>query len=132
MGMKAGFGAFRDVLLDKPNVIDEPFCAICGRPARDKHHIIQKGMGGVTNEIDAHIPFMRLCGDGNGSGCHGKLHEKLLHIYWDGGYVFMFTAKPMDDMTCWERYRTAYLPVPGWVKQEQTELHVYGSRKKEK
>ena len=121
--MKTGFGQFRDKLLDKPDVTLFPFCAICGRPARDKHHVIQKGMGGVTPETDRRIPLMRLCGDGNETGCHGLLHQGYLHIYWEEGrpgvqegWVFLFTPTPIDDFECWELNRAAYLPVPGWLE----------------
>ena len=136
--MRAGYGPFLARLLDKPDVTLMPFCAVCGRPARDKHHVVQKGMGGVSAEADSRIPLVRLCGQGNGSGCHGRLHQRVLHIYWEDGrddeepgYVFLFTREPMGDMECWERNRASYLPLPGWVEQRRVERivaeqHVYG------
>lgn len=132
--MKAGYDDFRAKLLDKPDIDLVPYCAICGRPARDRHHIIQKGMGGVSREVEKRIPKIRVCGEGNASGCHGLLHSKRLHVYWDDyeEYVYLVTREPMDDLTCWELNRASYLPVPGWIEQKQmkrAEAHIFGSGK---
>ena len=132
--MKTSYGPFKDKLLDKPDCALMPFCAVCGRPAHDKHHVIQKGMGGVTKEIEMRIPKVRLCGFGNNDGCHGLLHQKRLHIYWEDGrddeepgWVYLVTTEPMDDQECWELNRASYLPLPGWLDQKRGEQHVFGS-----
>jgi hypothetical protein len=117
----SGRSRFVEALMGKPSVTLLPFCAICGARAHDKHHVVQKGMGGVGADVDARIPLMRLCGDGNGSGCHGLLHAHRLHVYWDDGahgapegWVFYVSPSPMGDEECWELNRAAYLPVVGW------------------
>lgn len=129
----SGYGEFRDKLLGKPDVTGLPFCAVCGRPARDQHHVVEKGIGGT--KLDADIPLVRLCGGGNTSGCHGRLHSHILHIYWESepkeglpGWVFLFTREPMDDMECWKLNRASYLPLPGWVEQQSIEEHVFGGK----
>ena len=132
----SAYGPFLEKLFNKPDCTLIPFCAICGAPARDKHHVIQKGMGGVSAEVEALIPKIRLCGDGNLSGCHGALHQMRLHVYWEDGrddeepgWVFLFTAEPMNHQKCWELNRASYLPVPGWVEIRNGLPHVYGSGK---
>lgn len=88
-------------------------CAICGRPAHDLHHVHQKGMGGVSAEVDAAIPRLRLCGSGNLDGCHGLVHAKRLHIHEiDGGWAFWVSAEPMKDATAWREHGDEFLPVP--------------------
>ena len=122
---------YRKNLLDRPSVIDTDHCVICGRPAHDAHHVIQKGMGGVSRQTDKRIPRLKLCGAGNTSGCHGLLHQGKLHINWDtsmGGWVFMRTPEPMNDIECWEQYADEYLPVPGWEEQQRP-THIFGSGK---
>lgn len=128
-----GLNGFTAKLLDKPSVTDTPFCAICGRPAHDAHHVIEKGMGGVTRRTEKRIPKMRLCGNGNVSGCHGLLHQMKLHVYWDdsmGGWVFWRSYEPMGHFDAWQQHHDEYLPVPGWVEQKEgSVLHVFGSGK---
>ena len=134
-GKASGYGPFREALLGKPDVTLMPFCAICGRPAHDRHHVVQKGIGGASAEVDARIPLIRLCGSGNEDGCHGLLHAHVLHVYWDDGahgaepgWVFYLSPTPMDDAECWELNRAAYLPVPGWEEQRRTaEWRMYGA-----
>ena len=111
----SGYGEFFEALLDKPSVPDNGRCAICGRPAHDKHHVVQKGIGGVSDEIEARIPTMPLCGAGNASGCHGLMHARKLHVYWDeakGGLVFWYHPSPMGDLKAWIDHGAEYLPVP--------------------
>ena len=127
------YGPFVEKLFDKPSCDLMPFCAICGAPAHDKHHLIQKGIGGVSKETEKRIPKMRLCGSGNTSGCHGAFHQLRLHIYWEDGirgeepgWVFMFTKEPMNHQRCWELNRESYLPVPGWLELKREFPQVYG------
>ena len=105
--------AFTSEMLDRPSIGGER-CAICGAPATNSHHVIQKGMGGTAYE--SRIPTIKLCGSGV-TGCHGLAHEKRLHIYWDdqrGGWVYYMTPRPMNDFRCWQEYADRYAPVPGW------------------
>ena len=109
------------VMLDKPSVDEEPFCAVCGRPATNSHHVIERGMGGVSKELEKRIPKIRLCGMGNASGCHGLVHSKLLHIYWDSWlqkWVMYRTPEPMDDARCWEDHLAEYVTLPGYYLQQ--------------
>lgn len=120
---------FTSVLLGKPSV-DTGRCAICGKPGGEMHHVVQKGMGGVSAEIEAQIPKMRLCGWGNTSGHHGMLHGKYLHVYWhaEAGWVYYISSFPMDDMECWMLNSDRYMPVPGWIEQQVAPV-IYGRRR---
>lgn len=128
-----GVGLFYERLLDKPSIVDTDFCAICGRPAIDKHHVIKKGMGGYSKETEKRIPQMRLCGFGNTSGCHGLMHKGRLHVYWDesmGGWVFWVSPEPMKDFDAWYNHWDEFLPIPGWIEQQTGKLlRVFGSGK---
>lgn len=127
----SGYGAFRNALLGKPDVVSRPFCAICGARAADKHHVLQKGAGGSRSDAD--IPLMRLCGSGNADGCHGLVHAHVLHVYWDdakGGWVFYLSPEPMGDLECWEANRELYLPVVGWEIEKQARAEAFGARGK--
>lgn len=87
--MAVSYNIQRDRLFGKPS-IKSRYCPFCGRMATNEHHIIQKGMGGTKREKE--IPTVTVCGWGNTSGCHGKIHEHLIEIDW-------------DDETGWWRYR---------------------------
>lgn len=121
-------------LLDKPSVDQEPYCAVCGRPATNRHHVIEKGMGGVSRELERRIPKVTLCGMGNASGCHGKVHAHLLHLYWDddgyggGRWVMYETPEPMDDWRCWEAHMGEYVTLPGWEVQQRYGRPIGGRR----
>ena len=73
------YNAQRDRLLGKPSIETEA-CPFCGRVAMNRHHILPKGMGG-TRRRD--IPTVTVCGMGNASGCHGRLHDHTLELDWD-------------------------------------------------
>ena len=126
-----GVGLFYERLLDKPSIVDTDFCAICGRPAIDKHHVIKKGMGGYSKETEKRIPQMRLCGFGNASGCHGLMHKGRLHVYWDESMgVFWVSPEPMKDFDAWYNHWDEFLPIPGWIEQQTGKLlRVFGSGK---
>jgi len=112
-GKPSGYGPFRDALLGKPDAVYGPFCTICGRSARDLHHVVQKGAGGASGAVDAEIPRIRLCGHGNLDGCHGLVHAGLLHVYWKDGWAFYYSDQPMDDLECWLEHGDEYMPVFG-------------------
>lgn len=116
----AGMSAFREVLLDKPSVLTANRCAICGKWATNAHHVIQKGMGGVSPETERRIPKVTLCGSGT-TGCHGDVHAHLLHLYWSdglGGWVYHRTAQPVNDYLDWYQNSSEYRPMPGWTEQK--------------
>lgn len=99
-------------LLDLPNVLvegaDGLVCAVCFRPATNRHHVVLKGAGGVSTEMDSRIPLVSLCGMGNASGCHGLAHQRRLHFDWrDGGWFYLETARPVKRETA--------LEMPGWT-----------------
>lgn len=114
-------------LLGKPSVcVDE--CAVCGRKATNHHHVIIKGMGGTSPEIEREIPTITLCGMGNASGCHGLAHKHKLHFGFDSrGWVYLYTKEPMPEWECWVNNRSEYRPLPGWIKQ-QMEANIIGRR----
>lgn len=70
----------RDRLLGKPS-IESRYCPFCGRIATNRHHILPKGMGGTKSA--RLIPTVTVCGMGNASGCHGRLHDGSLRLDWD-------------------------------------------------
>ena len=72
----------REKLLDKPS-IDSKVCAVCGRPAANRHHVIQKGLGGT--KLEPRIPTIPLCGFGNNEydGCHGLAHANRIEFKYD-------------------------------------------------
>lgn len=115
---------YDEFLLGLPSVTECEGCAVCGRPANNQHHVIYKGMGG--SKVEKLIPTVKLCGSGT-TGCHGKVHQHLIHLYWDeskGGWVYYVTDEPMNDFRCWETYRDDYMPLEGW--KEQCEGHWLG------
>ena len=80
---------------------------MCFRPATDMHHVLMKGAGGVTEEEDAAIPRVSLCGSGNLDGCHGLAHQRRLHFDWrDFGWWYLETPHPVK--------RGAALEMDGW------------------
>lgn len=116
-----GYSAFREAMLDKPSVLTANRCAVCGRYANNAHHVIQKGLGGVSAEVERRIPKVTLCGSGT-TGCHGEAHAKMLHIYWSeglGGWVYHRTAHPTNDLLDWHQHSSEYKPLPGWVEQKR-------------
>lgn len=116
-----GLSAWREQMLDRPSVLTANRCAICGRYATNAHHIVQKGMGGVSKDVERRIPKMTLCGSGT-TGCHGAVHGRILHIVWSdglGGWVFRWSSVPCDDLMDWIGNSSLYLPVPGWVEQKR-------------
>ena len=78
-------------LLDKPSI--ESFkCCVCGKPASNNHHVIQKGIGGT--KLAKRIPTVPLCGMGNALGCHGLAHSGRLFFDWRDGWWFCLTEEP--------------------------------------
>ena len=92
-------------MLDKPSV-KQGRCCVCGAPATNNHHVIQKGMGGT--KLEGRIPTLTLCGMGNTCGCHGLAHSGRLHFRWSGEWECLVTKEPT-------KYGTA-LAMDGWFQ----------------
>ena len=104
--MVTGLSEEMEALLDKPSVLPT-YCAVCFGPASNAHHVIIKGEGGVSGELDKRIPRIRLCGMGNASGCHGKAHARRLHFdFRDGDWMYLETPGGVK--------RAEALEMPGW------------------
>ena len=76
------------------------YCPFCGRKATNRHHIIPRSQGGHDG------PTIDVCGMGNASGCHGKLHNHLLHLRYTNDWQYLETDKPT-------KYQDA-LAMDGW------------------
>lgn len=98
-------------LLDKPSVVGE-WCAVCGAPATNRHHVVFKGMGGRSKAIEGRIPLVSLCGMGNTGGCHGLVHSRKLFMDWRDGWVYLLCDEPtkIDDAMRADGWK----PLPGW------------------
>lgn len=76
---------FLKPLMGKPSIDNaEGRCCWCGAPnATNRHHIVKRSQGKwVKDGREVSKPTVRLCGDGNASGCHGKAHSGKLHFRW--------------------------------------------------
>lgn len=73
-------------MMGRPSVDNEArVCCICGAPATNRHHVVRRGAGKLVRDgREVAKPTIRLCGDGNASGCHGKAHAGMLHFRWAG------------------------------------------------
>lgn len=92
--------ALDEALMEGPS-IERPWCAFCGRRATQRHHIVPRSRGGKDG------PTVTVCGFGNSSGCHGKLHDHRLHLRWVGRWEYLETERPTKyqdalDMEGWE------------------------------
>ena len=77
--------AFLRPLMGKPDIGRESrFCAVCGRPATNMHHIVKRSAGKwIRDGEEVPKPCVRLCGNGNADGCHGLAHQGRLHFRFD-------------------------------------------------
>ena len=86
--------------------ISTPWCPFCGKPATNRHHIVPRSQGGGDGAT------VNVCGMGNASGCHGRLHDHTLHMRYEGRWQYLETDEPtkyqdalkMDgwrDLRCW-------------------------------
>lgn len=121
------YSEFRDHLFDKPSVISQGRCAVCGRLCTHKHHVIPKGGGGVKRATDKRIPLIELCPE-----CHADVHDrKLLHLYWVdglGGWVYWKSPHAMDDQIAVTQHIRKFRPLPGWIEQKRW-ADVIGARR---
>ncbi len=73
--------------VDRYMVEEDAFCIVCGRSATNAHHEPPKGiMRTFPMATDHGLWLLRpsllaVCGTGT-TGCHGKIHAKLLRIEW--------------------------------------------------
>lgn len=84
-------------------------CPFCGRVATNRHHIVPRSQGGGDG------PTVAVCGWGNASGCHGRLHGHRLHMRPDGEGWWEWLETPFAT-----KYDKA-LGLPGWrpVRKER-------------
>lgn len=99
---KSLMNGYYESLMDAPSLKSD-FCVICGRPAQSQHHVVPRSQGGTNG------PMISVCGIGNESGCHGRLHGHTLHVSWTAllGWERLFTDEPMKyekalEMGGWE------------------------------
>lgn len=64
----------------------QDYCAVCGSPATNCHHIVSRGNTLRMRLADGSLKVLRpsmivLCGSGV-TGCHGKAHDRSLRIEW--------------------------------------------------
>lgn len=86
-------------LMEAPS-ISTPYCPFCGKPTTNRHHIVPRSHGGTNGAT------IDVCGMGNASGCHGKLHSHRLHLRYADGWEYLETDEPT-------KYQTA-LNMEGW------------------
>lgn len=100
-----------------------PWCAVCGRPRPERHHVVPRSLGGGRG------PVVSLCGRGNALYDadmrllhHGAVEMHRMWLWWadgtdadiapdypawaDGMWVYLLADEPVDEMTA--------LAMPGW------------------
>lgn len=82
---------YQAYLMQHPSPPDTGFCAICGRPATNLHHIVPRSQGGTAG------PVVRLCGSGT-MGHHGMAENKQIHFRF-----CQFTNDP--EVGQWEYFK---------------------------
>lgn len=112
---------YERALMGRPSVDTmDGTCAVCGKPATDKHHIVKRSAGTLRYADGTEVtkPTVRLCGSGNASGCHGLAHAQKLHFRYVEAQVDGFGAQRKGH---WEylhtREATKYeraLEMDGW------------------
>lgn len=69
--------AVQDAARNLVRTRDGHYCQMCGKSIVDQpsaiHHRVGKGMGGSA-KLERASNLVRLCGNGNADGCHGKAH----------------------------------------------------------
>lgn len=110
-------------MMGKPSIDNEAHvCCICGKPATNRHHIVRRGAGKlVIDGLEVKKPTVRLCGEGNTSGCHELAHANMLHFRWvqttheDTRTGNIFVGGHWEYLICVEptKYLTA-LEMDGW------------------
>lgn len=76
-------------LMEAPSLSGR-LCAVCGRLAQNRHHVVPRSQGGACG------PTVPLCGLGNASGCHGRAHSHRVHFrYAEGRWEVLETEVGM-------------------------------------
>lgn len=94
---------YQRAMMNLPDVNEKgDWCPFCGRPSTVGHHIVPRSQGGAKG------PLVHVCGGGNESGCHGRIHQHYLHLDWrDGAWWYLETDPPVKDHIA--------LGMEGWV-----------------
>lgn len=88
-------------LVGAPSAI-QGTCIVCGKPATNKHHVIERSDGGYVNGKPIQKPMVTLCGSGT-TGCHGRVHDGKLHIdYRDGRWCYLETPRVVGQIESME------------------------------
>ena len=101
----------------KGKTIRSDRCVFCGRPSYDQHHVVPRSHGGADG------PTVAVCGSGNASGCHGRIHRGELHLRWDGArWLYLLTPGgcTVDEAWASDGWR------PLMSRQETVEAMTYG------
>jgi 5-methylcytosine-specific restriction endonuclease McrA len=73
-------------------------CQMCGQSIVDRpssiHHRVAKGMGGSAL-LERASNLIRLCGNGNADGCHGKAHSNP-HWARNHGWIVSRSFDPAE------------------------------------
>ena len=73
-------------------------CTMCGASIVDQpsalHHRVAKGMGGSA-KLERASNLVRLCGNGNADGCHGKAHGNP-HWARNHGWIVSRSLDPAE------------------------------------
>lgn len=75
-------------------------CAICGKPANNKHHMVRRGAGELYRSgRKLKKPTITLCGSGT-TGCHGLAHQNKLNFRWVSPDLkkLKLNTKPLADI----------------------------------
>lgn len=96
-----------------PSIIT-PECPFCGRPSTNRHHIIPRSQGGHDG------PTIDVCGMGNASGCHGRLHDHTLHLRYEGDWQYLRTDQPTkyQDALAMDGWRSIDAPFSERMREE--------------
>lgn len=105
-----------EVSMSHPHDMVQRYCAVCGRPATDKHHEPPKGLGGIGKK-GTEPPVISLCD--NFTGCHAMRHRHELEFKHDEAFGWMWRGKsatgivariwtPCRDDAFWEHISRFY------------------------
>ncbi len=71
-------------------------CEVCGQArAPNVHHRRPRGMGGTSRAIESPGWLLHVCGQGNTSGCHGRI-ESSREAAREAGWLLTDRQTPQD------------------------------------